>query len=120
MADQQSEPTVRKVRPTVMVGGGSGDTTFVDLHDLHPVNETTAAISGGAGGAVLGAGAPALVLLALEKDLSHHKGKLAFLAVVGATLGATISHMNAKTHNQWSDRVTSKTLEAQNQGPQVG
>ncbi len=46
----------RRVQPTVMT---SGDTAFVDYHDLHPANEVSAAaggaLLGGALGAVIGA-----------------------------------------------------------------
>ena len=121
MAEQQ-EPTVRNVRPTVMVGGGS-DTTFVDVRDLHPENEVTATVMGGVGGGVVGSIPAAFVYLSKESEGTLKKagerlsgaGKGAAIALIVATtaIGATIGFLNARTHNKWSERVTEKTLETQ-------
>jgi hypothetical protein len=117
MTEQDGVPG--RIRPTIMAG--NGDTTFVDLSDLHPVNEVSAVVGGGAGGALLG-GMGGAAVAALKKDMEagakaaeHVAPKYAKYAIIGGTvsaiIGGVISWLNAKTHNNWSDRVTAKALE---------
>jgi hypothetical protein len=101
----------------------ANEMSYVDMHDLHPVNEKAAMVHGVAQGAASGAtlamipaglitiGGDGLKNLLKEEGALNYKNwklgvsLLAFSALVmGAVKGYT-AKQDAKTHNDWSDRV---------------
>ncbi|MFM9891136.1 MAG: hypothetical protein ACKVOE_10965 [Rickettsiales bacterium] len=93
---------------------GNGDTTFVDYDNLHPTNETAAAVSGAAAGATTGALIVGLAaMVGADSPKPYYKKILtapglmisAAIIAIPAAIGAYTSTLRARTHNQWSSRV---------------
>jgi len=104
--------------PGFLVAGGNGETTIVDVKELHPENEGIATLQGAVAGGGLGAAAGVAPYI---NDIDHLGGKEAAIigaaAIVGAAVGGAIKRAKVKTHNNWSDRVMKDTLEA-NKAPE--
>ncbi|GEM_PF-5727545 len=105
-----------------------GDSTFIDYDNLHPINETAAALQGGGAGAITGAFLAGAYEVLMANDPPHLKGEevadkemmksyknmanskanrwiTGALVVVPAVIGAVKQVLSAQTHNQWSARV---------------
>ena len=99
----------------VVVGGGGGNSSYLDAVQLKQVDVPTETVIGAANGAVKGAGL-SLAASVIISVLSGQKGDIvknfkgphlipAILATVAFTaMGAFVRNAHARMHNKWSDQ----------------